>query len=247
MKIISNDEVYIQGNDLERLLQNDKTFPVDMYYAVTSGMSHVKSLTKFIKIEGSRIKEHIKNSVLIPDFAELYTCSIEELEAKIKELKKEEWDIIYSEDSSLTPTTAEERIENYRRKKNIDYLLLQIREVIAYKQGKSQLKYPNIPNPGYRVFEIGDLRATLSLQDNKIICYPRKGKTLDEIPSLAFEVAVDDLKYGLKDYNDTDEFNIDSYRTRDNKYEVYNIEKVDELVNKNNQSKRLKLNVKKNS
>lgn len=247
MKIISNDEVYIQGNDLERLLQNDKTFPLDMYYASTKGMSHVKSLTKFIRIEGEHIKEYIKNSTLIPDFTELYTCTIEELEQRIKELKKEEWDIIYGEDELDRPQTAEERIENYRRKKNIDYLLLQIREIIAYKQGKSMLKYPNIPNPGHRVFEIGELKATLSLQDNKIICYPTEGKTLDEIPSLAFEVAIDDLKYDMRDYSEEAEFDIERTRTEDNKYEITSFERVEELKNKNKISRKLKKNVKKNS
>ena len=46
MKIISNNDVYIQGSDLEQILQNDKTFPLDMYYAIAKGMPHVKSLTK---------------------------------------------------------------------------------------------------------------------------------------------------------------------------------------------------------
>lgn len=247
MKIISNDEVYIQGNDLERLLQNDKKFPVDMYYAVTKGMSHVKGITSFIKIEGKHIKNHIKNSDLILDFKELYECTIEELEYRIKELKKEEWDIIYGEDTLDRPQTAEERIENYRRKKNIDYLLMQIREIIAYKKGKSMLNYPNIPNPGHRVFEIGELRATLSLQDNKIICYPVKGKTLDDIPSLAFEVAVDDLKYDLKDYTEEIELGMETTRSLDNKYEIFTLEPLDELKNKNLMSRKLKKNVKKNS
>lgn len=247
MKIISNDEVYIQGCDLERLLQNDRTFPLDMYYGITKGMSHVKSLTKFIKIEGEYIKEHIKNSVLIPDFKELYICSIDELESKIKELKKEEWDIIYGEDNMQIPQTAEERIENYRRKKNIDYLLLQIREIIAYKKGKSMLRYPNIPNPGHRVFKIGDLRATLSLQDNKIICYPTEGKTLEDIPSLAFEVATNDLKYDMRDYSEDAEFDIKRTRTKDNKYEITSFEKLDELENKSEIIRKMKMNVKKNS
>ncbi len=246
MKIISNDEVYIQGNDLERLLQNDKTFPVDMFYVVTKGMSHVKSLTKFIRVEGEEIKKHIRNSVLIPDFGELYSLTIEELEGKIKELKREEWDIICQEDTLGRPQTAEERIENYRTKKNIDYLLSQLREVIAFKKGKSMLRYPNIPNPGHRVFAIGELRATLSLQDNKIICYPVKGKTLDDIPSLAFEVAIDDLKYDMRDYKEEAEFDIERIRTEDNKYEITTFEMVDELKKKNEISRRLK-NVKKNS
>lgn len=246
MKIISNDEVYIQGNDLERLLHNDKTFPIDMFYAITKGMSHVKSLTKFIRVEEQKIKEHIKSSVIIPDFGELYSCTIEELERKIKELKKEEWDIECQEETLGRPQTAEEKIEIYRTKKNIDYLLSQIREVIAFKKGKTMLRYPNIPNPGHRVFAIGELRATLSLQDNKIICYPVKGRTLDDIPSLAFEVAIDDLKYDMRDYSEEVKFNIERTRTEDNKYEITTFDPQDELKNKNEISRRLK-NVKKNS
>ena len=60
MKIISNDDVYIQGNDLEQLLHNDKTFPLDIYYASTKGMPHVESLTKFIRIEGEKAKKFIR-------------------------------------------------------------------------------------------------------------------------------------------------------------------------------------------
>ena len=176
MKIISNNDVYIQGSDLEQILQNDKTFPLDMYYAIAKGMPHVKSLTKFIKIEGEKEKDFLKRNTIIPDFGDLYTCTIEELEEMIKRLKKEEWDIICSDDTLGRDQTAEERIESYKRKKKIDYLLVQIREMVAYKRGKSMLDYPNIPNPGHRVFEIGELKATLSLQNGKIICYPKKGK-----------------------------------------------------------------------
>ena len=111
MKIISNDDVYIQGNDLEQLLQNDNTFPLDMYYASTKGMPHVKSLTKFIKIEGEKAKKFIRKSTIIPDFGDLYTYSIEELEKMIERLKKEEWDMICSDDTLGRPQTAEERIE----------------------------------------------------------------------------------------------------------------------------------------
>lgn len=240
MKIISNDDVYIQGNDLEQLLQNDKTFPLDMYYASTKGMPHVKSLTKFIKIEGEKAKKFIRKSTIIPDFGDLYTYSIEELEKMIERLKKEEWDMICSDDTLGRPQTAEERIEGYKRKKKIDYLLAQIREMVAYKRGKSMLDYPNIPNPGHRIFEIGELKATLSLQDDKIICYPEKGKTLDDIPSLAFEVAIENLKTDMRDYSDDLVYDIDSRRTEDGRYFITSFEAIDEKTNKQEFQRRFK-------
>lgn len=240
MKIISNDDVYIQGNDLEQLLQNDKTFPLDMYYASTKGMPHVKSLTKFIKIEGEKAKKIIRKSTIIPDFGDLYTYSIEELEKIIERLKKEEWDMICSDDTLGRPQTAEERIEGYKRKKKIDYLLAQIREMVAYKRGKSMLDYPNIPNPGHRIFEIGELKATLSLQDDKIICYPEKGKTLDDIPSLAFEVAIENLKADMRDYSDDLVYDIDSRRTEDGRYFITSFEAIDEKTNKQEFQRRFK-------
>lgn len=240
MKIISNDDVYIQGNDLEQLLQNDKTFPLDMYYASTKGMPHVKSLTKFIKIEGEKAKKFIRKSTIIPDFGDLYTYSIEELEKMIERLKKEEWDMICSDDTLGRPQTAEERIEGYKSKKKIDYLLAQIREMVAYKRGKSMLDYPNIPNPGHRIFEIGELKATLSLQDDKIICYPEKGKTLDDIPSLAFEVAIENLKADMRDYSDDLVYDIDSRRTEDGRYFITSFEAIDEKTNKQEFQRRFK-------
>lgn len=240
MKIISNNDVYIQGNDLEQLLQNDKNFPLEMYYTATKGMSHVKGLTKFIKIENEKTKKYIKKSQIIPNFTDLYTYSIEELEQMIKRLKKEEWDIICGDDTLGRNQTAEERIESYKRKKKIDYLLLQLREMVAYKQGKTMLDYPNIPNPGHRVFEIGELKATLSLQSGKIICYPEKGKTLEDIPPLAFEVAIDDLKTDMRAYDDNLVYDIDSKVTEDGKYLVASFEAIDEKNKKEGFQKRLK-------
>ena len=96
MKIISNNDVYIQGCDLEQILQNDKTFPLDMYYAIANGMPHVKSLTKFIKIEGEKEKDFLKRNTIIPDFGDLYTCTIEELEEMIKRLIKFLFSLILS-------------------------------------------------------------------------------------------------------------------------------------------------------
>ena len=238
MKIISNNDVYIQGSDLEQILQNDKTFPLDMYYAIAKGMPHVKSLTKFIKIEGEKEKDFLKRNTIIPDFGDLYTCTIEELEEMIKRLKKEEWDIICSDDTLGRDQTAEERIESYKRKKKIDYLLVQIREMVAYKRRKSMLDYPNIPNPGHRVFEIGELKATLSLQNGKIICYPKKGKTLDDIPSLAFEVAIEELKNDMRDYSDELVYDIDSQRTEDGKYLITSFKIIDEKT-KNGEFQRI--------
>ena len=240
MKIISNDDVYIQGCDLEQLLKNDGAFSLDMYYASTNGMPHVRSLTKFIKIEGEKAKKLIKRSTIIPDFGDLYTYTIEELEQIIERLKKEEWDIICSDDTLGRHQTAEERIESYKRKKNVEYLLMQVREMVAYKKGKSMLDYPNIPNPGHRVFEIGELKATLSLQDDKIICYPEKGKTLDDIPSLAFEVAIEDLKADMRNYSDDLVYDIDSRRTEDGRYLITSFEAIDEKVKKEEFQRRFK-------
>ena len=86
-------------------------------------MPHVKSLTKFIKIEGEKAKKFFQKNTIIPDFGELYTYSIEELEEMIERLKKEEWDIICSDDTLGRHQTAEERIESYKRKKKIDCLV----------------------------------------------------------------------------------------------------------------------------
>ena len=36
MKIISNNDVYIQGSDLEQILQNDKTFPLDNFIKLSN-------------------------------------------------------------------------------------------------------------------------------------------------------------------------------------------------------------------
>ena len=240
MKIISNDDVYIQGCDLEQLLKNEGAFSLDMYYAYTNGMPHVRSLTKFIKIEGEKAKKLIKRSTIIPDFGDLYTYTIEELEQIIERLKKEEWDIICSDDTLGRHQTAEERIEGYKRKKNVEYLLTQVREMVAYKKGKSMLDYPNIPNPGHRVFEIGELKATLSLQDDKIICYPEKGKTLDDIPSLAFEVAIEDLKADMRNYSDDLVYDIDSIRTEDGRYLITSFEAIDEKTKKEEFQRRFK-------
>lgn len=223
MKIISNGEVYIQDIDLERLLRSDKTFPLSMYYDTKGTMGYVRSPKEFIKIENERTKKFIKRTHLIPDFKTLNYYTIEELERQIRNLKRELDDTLGYEDTER-PLTAESKIETYKRKRDIDYMISQLREMIAYKKGKSLLIYPCVPNPGHRVFKIGELNATLSINNEDIICYPKEGKTLDDIPSLAYEVAIQELKHDMKDYNE-EEFELETERKNNDKYLVISLKK----------------------
>ena len=72
----------------------------------------------------------------------------------------------------------------------------------------------------------------MSLQNGKIICYPKKGKKLDDIPSLAFEVAIDELKSDMRDYSDELVYDIDSQRTEDGKYLITCFKIIDEKTKK---------------
>lgn len=238
MKIISNGEVYIQKNDLEHAIVTDPNFPLDIYAEITSTIPSSLDYKQFIKVTNEEAKKYIRNCKFIPSFRVYYSLCNEEL-LRIKKILTREYLALIDEVDNCR--RADAQIKRYKKKRVTEYLLSQVSEMIAYKEGKSTLDYPNVPNPGHRVFNIGNLNATLSLQNGKIIGYPVAGKKLSDIPSLAFNVAIEELKNDLRDYNIEAEYDIKSDITEDNKYLVSTFERTDIEKKERNQIKSLEI------
>ena len=95
MKIISNNDCYIQGYDLEHLIYNDTQFPVSMYIDI-SKRRHYGDLSKYYKIEDKAQIEYLMNNGLVADFSELSMYNETGLKKLIDFFKKELYYDLYT-------------------------------------------------------------------------------------------------------------------------------------------------------
>ena len=90
----------------------------------------------------------------------------------------------------------ESKIEEYKRKRNREYIISQIREMITLKKHNSTINYPMIINPYSNQINGGTLRAGHTLDYNKVIIKDINGNPITEndIPfcKVAFKMLMHD-------------------------------------------------------
>ena len=62
MKIIQENECYVQGADLEHLICNDENFPTSIYFEAYENTTKLNKLNDFVKITTAKAIEYLKNS-----------------------------------------------------------------------------------------------------------------------------------------------------------------------------------------
>ena len=164
MKIISNRECYVQKDDLVYLIDNDYNVPSEIIYNLTRA---VNDESDFVKIEDDISIEYILGSD-VPSFDDLNSLRIEEIQTRIDRLRSSFFDGWID---SNEETSREELINMIQDKRNKEYLLKQLMEILAYKKRISTLKYPDVPYGGMVTFTDGVLNASLSINQDKVLIY----------------------------------------------------------------------------
>ena len=204
MKIISNNECYIQKDDLDYLINNNEIIPKEVFNFTDTLYGD------FIKIENESAKKYILDSS-IPSFEELNSYNIKKLEHilfKIKLLVLDDYDGQKMSDEELAQVILEE--------KNRKYMLKQIIEMIKYKKGKPSNYYPDIPNPNMLSVTNGCLIASNSINFGNVVIYNIDGSRVENTEDVEFcNIA---YKLLMHDYiNDT---NVDLETLYDGNYLV---------------------------
>ena len=173
MKIISNNECYVQRVDLEYLLDNNVSIPKEVYNDYNRACL---SNEDFIKIDNQISLRYILNSK-IPSFEELNSLSTNNLEKMILKIRVIMLDSIGEE---KTEDEIKEINEILLEKKNREYMINQIKEIINFQKKCSKLNYPTIPNPNKEVISNGELNAAVSLDKNKVVIYNLDGSRVED-------------------------------------------------------------------
>ena len=230
MKIISNNDCYIQGYDLEHLIYNDTQFPVSMYIDISKRRHH-GDLSKYYKIEDKAQIEYLMNNGLVADFSELSMYNETGLKKLIDFFKKE----LYYEstkDEEYDSNTVSNLINTFRKRRQLEYMIFQIREMLKLKRNISNIEYPNVPNPCEMPITNGILKACRSIIPGNVLIYNEDNSSLGADIDYDFcETAFDMLKLDYKNSLDEDikvEF---SKFSDDMKYYIMGY-KTKEIINK---------------
>ena len=211
MKIISGNDCYVQRSDLEYLIDNTSKVSSDLYREYKMS---VLSDEDFIKIENPIVKKLIINSE-IPSFDELNSLSINKLEELVFKIKLAIFD---SFDDELTDDEIKEIDEMVKERKNREYILKQLKEIIKYKQRRSNLKYPDVPNNKYESITDGVYNASVSINFDKVLIYSADGSRITNPEDIEFcKVA-----YNLLMHDNILDSNVNLEMVENNKYIVLN-------------------------
>ncbi len=176
MKIISGNDCYVQKRDLEYLIDNNQYNTIEIYNEYKQS---VFNDSDFIKINNYKVKECIINSD-IPSFDELSSISINKLEELIFKIKLD----IFDDD--LTEEEISDINELLRIRRNREYLLNQLKEIVKYKKGISTLKYPSVPNNNYESITDGTYNASISINYNEVLIYSNSGSKISNPDDIEF-------------------------------------------------------------
>ncbi len=198
MKIISNSECFVQKSDIEYIIDNEKNIPFEVYKEFNRFEKD-----EYIKIDNPKSLEFILKSN-IPEFSELYNCDLSKLEKLVLKLKLEVLDT-----DTLSEDEIKEIDEILREKRNREYILKQLKQIIDLKKHKSQINYPSVPNPNTEIISNGTLNASVSLNPDEVVIYNIDGSKVENHEDNEFiEVA---YKLLMKDeIKDIDDINLTS-------------------------------------
>lgn len=146
MKIISNGELYVKRSDIEFLSHYDSTFPLDL------ALEHLMDIqeNKYIRITNQNQIDYLLSQSDVLDF-NLFQCRRpEDIKLMILKIKMKLYEESESSTEKMTPEEFRaSQIEAYKNKMRIEYLISQLKEILAYKKGLNRDIYPDIPNPLY--------------------------------------------------------------------------------------------------
>lgn len=188
MRIISNKECYVQAADIDYLIHNDKTFPLETAMRLTTKRALGNSDEKYIKLTNLEDIEYFMNAD-IPEFNELDKLTNEQLKLEIKLLiikLANEYDV----QNECNVKSAKERIAEYKKIKKIEYLFAQINQMLDYKLNRGLAKFPDIPHPNKEEISDGLIAGKISIKKDSIVFYAKDGRPVGDrmIPSFYKEV-----------------------------------------------------------
>ena len=237
MKIISNGELYVKRSDIEFLSHYDSTFPLDL------ALEHLMDIqeNKYIRITNQNQIDYLLSQSDVLDF-NLFQCRRpEDIKLMMLKIKMKLYEESESSTEKMTPEEFRaSQIEAYKNRMRIEYLISQLKEILAYKKGLNRDIYPDIPNPLYTGVTNGEITSGISIKHGNIVFYKENGEeiTKEEIDPSFYNTAVTIIESDLRYENPEDDKEFVERQSEDGKYLVLESRTIDHT---NNKSKTRKL------
>lgn len=219
MKIISNGELYVKRSDIEFLSHYDSTFPLDL------ALEHLMDIqeNKYIRITNQNQIDYLLSQSDVLDF-NLFQCRRpEDIKLMILKIKMKLYEESESSTEKMTPEEFRaSQIEAYKNKMRIEYLISQLKEILAYKKGLNSDIYPDIPNPLYTGVTNGEITSGISIKHGNIVFYKENGEeiTREDIDNEFYNHAVNIVKRDIRKQNENDETELVEVQSDNKKYLV---------------------------
>ena len=112
---------------------------------------------------------------------------------------------IFDSDDELTSDEIKELDEMILERRNREYLLKQLKEMVLFKKRMSKLEYPNVPNPNYINVTNGELTACNSLNYDRVVVFNINGTPVSNEEDVEFcKVAYQLLMHDNEEVDDID-------------------------------------------
>ena len=175
MKIIDKNDCYVSKDDLFHLFDNDDCMPLSLQQSLRDAIIFDKD---YVKITEDRALEYVYTSN-IPSFENLAKLKISELKRQIMDITIEEM-ISDSYGESLSVK------EIIRERRNMEYLIKQLKEMIAFKKKYSSISYPDVPYPYMTGITNGYYNASISYNFNTVVIYNLDGSRVEDVDDIEF-------------------------------------------------------------
>lgn len=219
MKIISNGELYVKRSDIEFLSHYDENFPFEL------ALDHLlnEQDNKYIRIINQRQIDYLLSQSDVLDFNVFQNKRPENIKLMMLKIKMKLYEESESDTEKMTPEEFKaSQIEAYKNRMRIEYLISQLKEVLAYKKGLNRDIYPDIPNPLYTGVTNGEITSGISIKHGNIVFYKENGEeiTREDIDNEFYNHAVNIVKRDIRKPNENDETELVEVQSDNKKYIV---------------------------
>lgn len=152
MKIITDNEAFVQFNDLEFLQSTDLAIPASIFLKVFGNEITIiddRNRYNFVRFTEAEDIEYFKQLDWMVDYNETKDMSEEELISLIEKTLGE-MDSIANEHDSIPASQAKKRCELAKTFSLLEFKVYSLRDILWYKQGHISLNIPEIETSNIR-------------------------------------------------------------------------------------------------
>ena len=175
MQIIDRNDCYVSKDDLMHLFDNDECMPLSLQLGLRDALINDKD---YVKISEEKGIEYLYQSN-VPSFESLAKLKISDLRKRIANIVIE--DFIKDNKGESLPLN-----EIIKERKNREYIISQLKEMIAFKKRMSSLTYPDVPYPYITSITDGEHIASVSYNLDRVVVYNIDGSKVENMDDVEF-------------------------------------------------------------